>query len=96
MRVEKPHLARKQIHGQRQHDRADHAVADEPEPQVRFAAELEARQRIGGRRAERYRKRGGAGRHDDGVDDAVDDALIGDNGGVVRDGGMEQPDRRVR
>ena len=34
--VEQANLARDQVDRQREHDRADHAVRDEPEPQFRY------------------------------------------------------------
>ena len=62
--VEQPDLAREQIDRQREHDRADHAVRYEPEPEVRLAPELEARERIGGGRSERHGERCRRRRHD--------------------------------
>ena len=83
MRVEQAEVPGQDVDRQRQHDGADEAVGDEPEPEVRLAAEVVAGEREGGRRAEQHRQAGAEDGDDQRIDDGVHHLLVGEDLGVI-------------
>ena len=90
--VEQADVLRHEIDRQGQHDRADEAVGDEPEPEIRLAPEIVAREREGRRRAEHHGEQRAADGNDQRIDDRVDDLLVGEHIRVIGERRRKEPD----